>query len=624
MLLMTNYPSIKVVASSYANSWHLRWPLFLMHLSLTLLAIAVLSPICAGLIHLALRLSGEPALADQDIAAFLLSPVGFFALVVVASVIIARGIFGVLVMMTFVLADHEQIPNRITSCLSMITSKITKIIEFAARFFVCIVLIIAPFVLLGIGLVWRYLSEFDINYYLTERPPEAMAASAAIVVILITLAIVLINRLLAWYLTLPLILFDDTSPASVFAVSANKMRGFKVKVLRRMVIWIIVVSVAWVILAVSVSTFSQFVLPMVGQNLIYLSGSIGVIFVIWAILNAFLKSIAAGSFVILLLKQSETIGLPVTTSLLKSSAGENQFKRILPKVVAGMALIVVIGVVSGGMALAKIQASDNVEIISHRGAAGRAPENTMAAIEAAIEDGADWIEIDVQESADGEVVVIHDSDFMKIAGVDLKVWDATMVDIENLDVGSWYAPVFADQRAPLLRDVLLAAKERSKVLIELKFYDHNDMLEQRVADIIEETGMSADIAIMSLKSDLVRSMQVIRPEWRAGLLAATAIGDLTHFDVDFLAVSSGMVNQQLINRAGEAGKDIYVWTINDPLSMSRMISMGVDGLITDEPALARQVLAQRARLSTSERILLWAANFFGLDISSKTYRDNSP
>ena len=71
-------------------------------------------------------------------------------------------------------------------------------------------------------------------------------------------------------------------------------------------------------------------------------------------------------------------------------------------------------------------------VIAHRGAAGKAPENTMASIRQAIEDGTDWIEIDVQETADGKVVVIHDSDFMKLAGVNMKVWDGTLHELKAI------------------------------------------------------------------------------------------------------------------------------------------------------------------------------------------------
>ena len=116
----------------------------------------------------------------------------------------------------------------------------------------------------------------------------------------------------------------------------------------------------------------------------------------------------------------------------------------------------------------------------------------------------------------------------------------------------------------------------------------------------------------------------LRPNWRVGLLAATAIGDMTRLEADFLAVNTGMATTDFIRRARKAGRDVYVWTVNDPLSMSRMISRGAVGLITDEPALAREVLSERAKLSTSERLLLQVADLFDLKMNTKTYRDASP
>ncbi len=85
----------------------------------------------------------------------------------------------------------------------------------------------------------------------------------------------------------------------------------------------------------------------------------------------------------------------------------------------------------------------------------------MAAVQKAIEEDADWVEIDVQETADGEVVVVHDSDFMKLAGNPLKIWDATMADLKDIDIGSRFASEFADQRVPTLSQVLETARERS-------------------------------------------------------------------------------------------------------------------------------------------------------------------
>jgi len=86
---------------------------------------------------------------------------------------------------------------------------------------------------------------------------------------------------------------------------------------------------------------------------------------------------------------------------------------------------------------------------------------------------------------------------------------------------------------------------------------------------------------------------------------------MTRTEFDFLAVHTGLATSRLIDRAHAAGKDVYVWTVNDPVHMSRMVSRGVDGLITDEPALAKRVLNERANLSSVERLLLEAAFFLG-------------
>jgi glycerophosphoryl diester phosphodiesterase len=235
------------------------------------------------------------------------------------------------------------------------------------------------------------------------------------------------------------------------------------------------------------------------------------------------------------------------------------------------------------------------------------------------------VELDVQESADGEIIVMHDSDYMKIAGTDLKVWDATTDGLADIDIGSWFDPEFASERTPLLRDVLELAKDSgSGILIELKYYGHDEMLEQRVAEVVEETGMTDQVRAMSLKYDAVRKMKALRPGWTVGLLATATVGDLTALETDFLAVNMATASLRLVRDARAAGKEVYVWTVNDPLSMSRMASLGVSGLITDEPALARQVLEQRAELGAAERLVLALGSKLGLNASDKVYRDASP
>jgi glycerophosphoryl diester phosphodiesterase len=184
--------------------------------------------------------------------------------------------------------------------------------------------------------------------------------------------------------------------------------------------------------------------------------------------------------------------------------------------------------------------------------------------------------------------------------------------------------VFSAERAPTLIDVLDTARGKVNVVIELKHYGHDQMLEQRVVNIVEASDMVSHTAIMSLQYDSLRKVRSLRPDWQIGLISAKAIGDLTGLDVDFLVVATGMARSGLIRRAHRAGKKVFVWTVNDPVSMSRMMSLGVDGIITDEPDLARRVMQQRKSMNVAERLLLHTAIFFGRPYTLDQYRDNSP
>ena len=247
------------------------------------------------------------------------------------------------------------------------------------------------------------------------------------------------------------------------------------------------------------------------------------------------------------------------------------------------------------------------------------------AFEKAVEDGADWVELDVQESAEGEVIVVHDSDFMKLAGVPTKVWDVTAEELVEIDIGGWFAPEFSDQRTPTLAEALAVVKgSASRMLIELKYYGHDVRLEARVAEIVEAAGMADRVAVMSLKYEGVQMMRALRPDWRVGVLAATAVGDLARLDGDFVAVNASRATSRLVRASDAAGKDLYVWTVNDPLRMTAMISLGVDGLITDEPALAREVIAARAELGAPARLLLLLSQRMGLSLPAEAGRDASP
>jgi glycerophosphoryl diester phosphodiesterase len=108
-------------------------------------------------------------------------------------------------------------------------------------------------------------------------------------------------------------------------------------------------------------------------------------------------------------------------------------------------------------------------------------------------------------------------------------------------------------------------------------------------------------------------MKRLRPAWTSGLLTAKAIGDLSGVPADFLAVEKAMATRRFIRVAHRAGKPVYVWTVDDPARMIRMIGLGVDGLITNRPDVARAVLDRYARMTQAERLLLFVMTSLGAE-----------
>lgn len=612
--------AFSTVKQSYGEAWERRRLFGLIQIVLRLGAYAVIAPVLAGLINLGVSLSSQAALTDQDIAMFILTPVGFVATVVVLGALIMVEIAG-FALMAAVLRAHD--PSRLRSvrmALHAVGRRIHAVLIFSVLFVLRVLLLAAPFVVAGLLVARRYLTEFDINYYLTFHPPEFIMAVAIIGVIVLVMALVLLRVLSGWALALHLVIFADVSPSAAFGQSAERMQGQRGKLQVQLLIWLAL----RVLLIGGLGLVAGAVLNLVpltpGQGLKLALLVTLIVVAVWMVAGLVASAVALGALARVLDGFFEG-GKPLVP--VPAVAPASLRRRLATGAVIGLALVG-FGVWSTIGLLDQVKTEDHVVIIAHRGAAGSRPENTLASFEKAIEDQTDWIELDVQESIDGDIIVVHDSDFMKLAQVDLKVWDADLETLAGIDIGGWFDPAYSDQRVPLLRDVLVMAKGRVKVLIELKYYGHDEDLEARVAAIVDDLDMADQIAVMSLKYPAVQKMQALRPDWRTGVLAATAVGDLAGLDADFIAVNTTMAGPRLVDKISAAGKDLYVWTVNDPLEMSQMISMGVDGLITDEPALVRQVLAVRARLNTAERLILWLSQELGLQLNPKEYRDAQP
>ena len=595
------------------------WPrLLATDMVYKIIAFVVLIPLVGIVLEFFMSTTDSAVLADQDILFFVLSPMGLAALVVVGAVSLAILTLEQACMMAIGFGEIRDLHVRTTDALWYGARHAWSVTMLALRIFIRVLVIALPFLVVG-GLVYLLLlREHDINFYLAERPPVFLFAAGAVVALLMVMAVLIIRRLLSWAFALPLVLFEGVGPAQALATSAERTEGHKLLVGTTLVAWGAVATLLSAAPLAIIGTVGRWIVPKAAGSMTVLVIVMGGFLLLWGLLNLLVTLINAAMFALLTIRLYDRFGSSPDAHLSSRAISEKLATRDRRRMsmkwaLTGLAVAAVLAAVGGYLFMDNVRLEDDVVVIAHRGAAGSAPENTLASVALAVEQGADIVEIDVQETADGEVVVVHDSDLMRVGGAAVKIWEATYDELLVVDVGSWYGAEFSGQRVPTLEQVLEICKGRSKVDIELKYYGHNDRLEERVAEIVERMGMEDEVVLMSLVYDIVLSMKALRPDWTVGLLTAKAVGDLTTSEADFLAVHVGIASSGFVRRAHAAGKEVYVWTVNDKINMSRMMSRGVDGVITDHPALARQVLKDRAELSSAERLMLTAAFWMGLE-----------
>ncbi len=585
-----------------------------MDLLYQLAAFAILTPLLSIGLRSLVSLSGSAVLADQDILRFALSPIGLGALVLAAAARIAVLALGQACLMGIAFGAARRTRFKALSALAWGVARAGKILAVTTRLVLRVLVLCGPFLALAGAAYFFLLTDFDINYYLKERPPAFWIAAGVIGALLVSMAALLVRSASGWVYALPLLLFEKVEPSKALGVSEERSRGHRLLIAGVLLGWAAIAPALSFVVVLGMRALAVGVLPRFRESLSLLLPALGSVVFLWIIATALLTAFASSLFAVLVVALYERLGegaravaVPVDEEL--SRAPRLRGKRILIGVLASAGLSAAVGwALLGGL-----REERPVAVIGHRGAPAFAPENTLSSVERAIVDGADWVEIDVQETADGEIVVLHDSDFMKLAGSPLKIWEASFAEVRTLDIGAWFGPEFRGEGVATLEEVLLRAKGRAKVVIELKYYGHAQRLEERVAAIVERTGMADEISVMSLDRGGIEKMGALRPGFRKGLLAATAVGRLTEVDVDFLAVSLTLASPSLIRQAHASGKDVYVWTVNEDVTMAQQILRGADGLITDDPARARAVIERESRMTAVERLLLGAAFWLGIE-----------
>ena len=607
-MLNTAWRDTGALLNQLKENWR---PFLAIHVAVSVLVFVLLAPLSALLLRFVVALSGDPALSDQDILFHILSPAGFIAFLVIVSVLSIIVFLEYAALITAAWMTEKGSEVSVLGVLAFLAGRSGRLFGLAVGLLLRVLLYTLPFLALLGGIYWALLSDFDINFYLSTRPTEWYLALGLAGLVVLGWFVMILYLLSGWIFALPLLLLGNQRPGKAIAGSVEACSGHRWDVLRPVLGWLLLMILLTVLASLAAALLSLVLVPSDQSSLNRLLFSLLLMSGVGFLESFLLSFVGATLLSLLILKLFRDFSLWRLVDLdLRSRVGQNRL-RMGWKALAGImaAAVVVAGFAARGV-IHTLEFDGEPDVMAHRGASGHYPENTLAAIQGAIDAGAQYVEIDVQETVDGEIVVIHDSDLKKVGGVPLVVGENTLQQLSYTDIGSWFDLSFSDQRIPTLREVLALCKDRIRVNIELKYYGHEKRLERSVADIVDEAGMADQVIAMSLSLPGAREMKRIRPNWKVGLLSSVAVGDLSKLDVDFLALNARFASRALVRRVHERGKEIMVWTVNDALGIATMAGRGVDAIITDQPALAVSLLEQRRELDPGDRALLALAELF--------------
>lgn len=236
-----------------------------------------------------------------------------------------------------------------------------------------------------------------------------------------------------------------------------------------------------------------------------------------------------------------------------------------------------------------------MEVTAHRGASAQYPENSMSAFEGAVELGADWIELDVQQTKDGEIVVMHDSNLKRTTGKNDNVWNMTYEDIQKLDCGKLFSKDYKGERIPTLMEVVEFAKDEGiKLNIELKPTGHEKDFEKSVIDIVNEYEYRNKCVITSQNYKTLKNVKKYDEDITTVYVMGVAYGNIIKLTAaDYFSIKYYYATDELIKRVHNAGKQLYVWTVNSETQINKMIDLNVDNIITDNVKLTKKCIYRK-------------------------------
>lgn len=581
-----------------------RRPLLAFHLYFVILAFSLLTPFTGWLLTVLLNLTGTGLVSNDDLVRFLFTPAGLLWLLVSGTFAIVLVFLQHTGMMLIASRGVDHHYPTAAAALWRVAHRLPRLLKLAGFQVAAHLAVAAPFLAI-LGLAYqRLLGGYDIYYVINEHPPALWGFTAVAALVGLGLAVANGSLYLRWVLALPALLLEDLAARQALRRGAELSRGARLHIATLLLCAGALVALLPALLSLLFDSLGRGLMAVLPEQYGLLIPVLATLIVGYAVLGVAVGFIGVGvnSLVILKLYQKRRgrpVGLPPDPEPRRTGV-----------LAWGIEIIaVLLALVQIGYAIQVTGRQDDVAISAHRGSSLSAPENTLAAIEQAIEDGADYVELDVRQTTDGHLVLLHDRDLRRVAGDPRPIWEVPFAEVRRLDAGRWFGPAFEGEPIPTLSEAIDTLRGRAGLYLEIKTAPQTPDLTRRVVATLQRENFVDQTLLAALEPAVLYQARQLEPTLRTSLLVHSAIGAVEGQPFEALALREALVTPA--RAAAVRGHDhaLHVWTVNDRRAMSRLIDIGVDNIITDRPALLAGLLEERAALSEPERLLIRMRNW---------------
>ncbi len=535
-------------------------------------------PVSTMLLKLMLRVTGYTHITEQNWQSFMAHP---FVIMMICLLILLFLLFVYYEMgFLFLMAFHQQrgMRYRFFSLWQQLNRKVVYFFSVQVLFLIVYLALLMP--LASFMLPLTLTQSISLPHFLTEEIMSSRTGRLAYAAVASILVMIGIRSIL----TLPI--FTIQPKISILRSFRQSWR-FSKKGLLELLALLVMLLTGHLFVMLSITVIST--LPLYFMERLLPSAAL----ITAGVTLAFLEMVFVVLFSLLQAMFSQvmvaiTYNTPILGKINRSA--KQRKRRYKPLLLISLVIFVVLSMMNINSLEKSVYAPDT-KIIAHRGYVAGNVENTISGLVSAANAGADLIEIDIQQTVDGEFVVFHDRTLRRLAGKNGVIANMTLRELKTLTI---HQNGYSDKIASLEDCIEIAKALDVALLIELKVHgkETEDVL-PKLVEKLRKYKVLDSYYVQSVDGQKMTQLKKIVPNLRVGIVYALNIGPMEE-SVDFIALEESWVTEQLIEELKQNPMDLFVWTLNDDRSLQTFIEKNVSGVITDHPDVARDLRTKQS------------------------------